>query len=116
MLKKETIDKLKAFFILLWTKVLAWLLMLAKEMWEEYIKAKLAEQLHELIKIAIRNVQEYRSTEIYEVKKKEIYDNVFNLLVLPKGLNWLKAVIKPIISDAVSKRIDEALLGVNERI
>lgn len=96
------------------TKIVGlWLLDLCKKAWEECLKDYLHNQIQELIKEAVLRLNAIHDSELYDAKKKEILDNIFNKVELPLVLKPFRWLIKKILYDKVEEKVTEALNKLN---
>lgn len=93
-----------------------WLLGYAKKFWEEKLKEFLKEQIHELAKSALAEVEQLHDSVEYELKRQEIFDKIFDGIKLPLILKPFRWLIKRILQDAVEKKIQGALDKLKEAI
>lgn len=89
-------------------KVKAWLLALASNLWEDYLKDKLKEQIDTLIKRGVDLAHTYHESEDYKKKKDAVFDFIFKNIQLPIILKPFKGLIKLILSNNIEKQIDKA--------
>lgn len=97
------------------TKVKAWLLAFAANMWEDCLKDYLKNQIDQLIKRGTELVIEYHDSEDYKAKKEAILNFVFDRIQLPVILKPFKGLIKSILSNSVEKQIEKALDKLKEK-
>lgn len=102
-------DKLKEFLTIAWAKITGWLLAFASNLWEDYLKEKLHDELQGLITDVVEHIKLFRKTEEYEQKRNEAYDKLFNLIKLPVPLSWFSGAIKNILKSTISKKVDELI-------
>ena len=91
-----------------WVKTKAWLLALAANLWEDYLKDKLREQINFLIVRGVNLVRTYHDSDDYQKKKEAILDFIFKNIKLPVILKPFKGLIKAILSSSIEKQIDKA--------
>lgn len=91
-----------------WVKTKAWLLALAANLWEDYLKDKLREQINFLIVRGVNLVRTYHDSDDYQKKKEAILDFIFKNIKLPVILKPLKGLIRTILSSSIEKQIDKA--------
>lgn len=98
---------------LVWIKIKAWLLALATNLWEDYLKEKLQEQIRELVSRGITYVNAYYGSDDYNKKKEEILNFIFKNIQLPFVLKPFKGLIKVILSNSIEKQIEKGLNLLN---
>ena len=91
-----------------WVKTKAWLLALAANLWEDYLKDKLREQINFLIVRGVNLVRTYHDSDDYQKKKEAVLDFIFKNIKLPVILKPLKGLIRAILSSSIEKQIDKA--------
>ena len=91
-----------------WVKTKAWLLTLAANLWEDYLKDKLREQINFLIARGVNLVRTYHDSDDYQKKKEAVFDFIFKNIKLPIILKPFKGLIKAILSSSIEKQIDKA--------
>ena len=91
-----------------WVKTKAWLLALAANLWEDYLKDKLREQINFLIVRGVNLVRTYHDSDDYQKKKEAVFDFIFKNIKLPVILKPFKGLIKAILSSSTEKQIDKA--------
>ena len=99
---------------LAWLKVKAWLLALAANMWEDYLKDKLKEQIDTLLIRGVNLANAYYGTKEYKKKKDSVMDFIFKNIQLPIALKPFKGLIKSILSNTIEKKIEKALGIAND--
>ena len=92
-----------------WVEVKAWLLALAANLWEDYLKDKLKEQIDALIVRGVNLAHTYHKSEDYNKKKEAVFDFIFKNIQLPIVLKPFKGLIKAILSSNIEKQIDKML-------
>ena len=97
-----------------WVKTKAWLLALAANLWEDYLKDKLREQINFLIVRGVNLVRTYHDSDDYQKKKEAVLDFIFKNIKLPVILKPFKGLIKAILSSNIEKQIDKAFGIVDE--
>lgn len=98
---------------LLWIKIKAWLLALAANLWEDYLKDALKAQLDDLIHRGINYVNAYYKSEDYEKKKEEIVNFIFKNIQLPLILKPFKGLVKAILITSIEKQIEKGIEALN---
>ena len=98
-----------------WVEIKAWLLALAANLWEDYLKDKLREQINSLIVRGVNLAHTYHESEDYKKKKEGVFDFIFKNIQLPIVLKPFKGLIKAILSNNIEKQIDKAF-GVADNI
>ena len=93
-----------------------WLLGKLKDLWVEKLKGYLKEQLEQLVKDAIDEISKLRDTVEYELKREEIYTNIFNNIKLPFFLKPFRAILRNMLMDEVEKRVSGALEALKKSI
>lgn len=106
---------MKETFKIIWIKVKAWCLALMANLWEDYLKEELREQIDKLIVRGVNLVHVYHDSEAYEVKKESIINFIFKNIKLPILLKPFKGIIRNILSDFIEKQVDKAL-GLLDKI
>ena len=91
-----------------WVKTKAWLLALAANLWEDYLKDKLREQINFLIVRGVNLVRTYHDSDDYQKKKEAVLDFIFKNIKLPVIFKPFKGLIKAILSSNIEKQIDKA--------
>lgn len=91
-----------------WAETKAWLLALAANLWEDYLKDKLREQINFLIVRGVNLAHAYHESEDYQKKKESVFDFIFKNIQLPVLLRPFKGLIKSILSSNIEKQIDKA--------
>ena len=89
-------------------KTKAWLLTLAANLWEDYLKDKLREQINFLIARSVNLVRTYHDSDDYQKKKEAVFDFIFKNIKLPIILNPFKGLVRAILSSSIEKQIDKA--------
>ena len=80
-------------------KIKAWLLAVASNLWEDYLKDTLKEQIDSSISRGVDLIESYHDSEDYEKNKDRIIDFVFKNVELPIILKPFKGLIKAILSN-----------------
>ena len=91
-----------------WIETKAWLLALAANLWEDYLKVKLREQINFLIVRGVTLARAYHDSDDYQKKKEAVLDFIFKNIKLPVILKPLKGLIRAILSSSIEKQIDKA--------
>ena len=91
-----------------WVETKAWLLALAANLWEDYLKDKLREQINFLIVRSVNLAHTYHDSDDYQKKKEAVFDFIFKNIKLPIILKPFKGLIKAILSSSIEKQIDKA--------
>lgn len=91
-----------------WVETKAWLLALAANLWEDYLKDKLREQINFLIVRGVNLARAYHESDDYQKKKEAVLDFIFKNIKLPIILKPFKGLIKAILSSNIEKQIDKA--------
>lgn len=100
--------KLKKVEILFVLNVIKnWFFELCAQVWGEYLKEKLHEEIKIIVTALADKVQCYRESEEYEKKRDEFYDKIFKNIKLPVPLNLFKGLIKNILRKKISTKVDE---------
>lgn len=94
--------------------VKAWALALASNLWEDYLKDKLQEQIHLLIERGVALVQEYHVSEDYVQKREMVLDYIFKNVELPFFLKPFKGLIRAILTSNIEKQVDKIMNKLNE--
>lgn len=97
-------------------EVKAWLLAVASNLWEDYLKDELRDQIHSLIVRGVNLAQAYHNTEDYQMKKDSVLNFVFKNIQLPVILKPFKGLIRSILSNNIEKQIDKAFTAINNAI
>ena len=105
---------MKEYFKTLLIKVRAWLLALASNLWEYYLKDTLKAQIDELVHKGINKVNAYYKSEEYDKKKEEILTFIFDNIKLPFMLKPFKGLIRSILVNSIEKQIEKALEKLNK--
>ena len=100
--------KWKEALKLAWIETKAWLLALAANLWEDYLKDTLNDQIKTLITRGVNLVKAYHDSEDYQKKKEAVFDFIFKNIKLPVILKPFKSIVKAILSDTIEKQIDKA--------
>lgn len=93
---------------ILWVNVKAWLLAMAANLWEDYLKDTLKAQIDALIVRGVNLAHAYHGSEDYKKKKEAVFDFIFKNIKLPIVLKPFKGLIKAILSNSIEKQIDKA--------
>ena len=93
-----------------------WLLGKLKDLWVEKLKGYLKEQLEQLAKDAIDEISKLRDTVEYELKREEIYTNIFNNIKLPFFLKPFRGILRNMLKEEVEKRVTGALEALKKSI
>lgn len=105
MSKKEAVKKvLKATF----NAVKNYLIDLARNLWEDYLKEELKTQITTLVARGANLAHAYHGSEDYEKKKEIVVNFIFKNIKLPKWLVPLKGLVKLILSNFIETQIDKA--------
>lgn len=107
-------DKLFKFAQNYLTNVKAWLLALASNLWEDYLKDKLHEQIHSLVERGVALVQEYHVSEEYVQKREMVLDYIFKTIELPFFLKPFKGLIRAILTSNIEKQVDKIMNKLDE--
>lgn len=91
-----------------WIETKAWLLALVANLWEDYLKDKLREQINFLIVRGVTLARAYHDSDDYQKKKEAVLDFIFKNIKLPIILKPFKGLIKAILSSNIEKQIDKA--------
>lgn len=91
-----------------WIETKAWLLALASNLWEDYLKDKLREQINFLIVRGVTLARAYHDSDDYQKKKEAVLDFIFKNIKLPVIFKPFKGLIKAILSSNIEKQIDKA--------
>ena len=66
-----------------WVETKAWLLALAANLWEDYLKDKLREQINFLIARSVNLARTYHDSDDYQKKKEAVFDFIFEARTKP---------------------------------
>lgn len=105
----ELFNKLLDVFKNLWLKVKDYLIALAKNLWEDYLKDKLQDDIQNLLVRGVELAKSYYGTEAYEKKKEAVLTYVFDNINLPTWLKPFKWLVKIILTNVVENKIEELL-------
>jgi hypothetical protein len=93
---------------LLWVNIKAWLLAVASNLWEDYLKQELKSQIDTLIIRGVNLAHAYHGSDDYKKKKGAVFDFIFKNIQLPFILKPFKGLIRAILSNSIEKQIDKA--------
>lgn len=93
-----------------------WLLGYAKKFWEEKLKDFLRDELRLLATQAVLEIEKLHDSVEYELKRQEIFDNLFKNMELPILLRPFRWLIKMVLQDALEKKIQGTIDKLKEVI
>lgn len=109
-------NKIKDILIWCWSRLSGWVLAQIALMWEEYLKDKLKSELDNIIHSIVEKVKEYRGSLEYIKKRDEAYDKVFEAINLPVIFKPFKGIVKTILKDSITKKVDDLLTQLDKII
>lgn len=98
---------------ILWTQIKAWFLALAANMWEDYLKDEIKEQLDMLIARGVNLIKAYHDSEDYKKKKEILLDFIFKNIKLPVFFKPFKNMAKTILSNFIEEQVEKALQALD---
>lgn len=97
----------------MWKSFTRWAWDIARNLWEDYLKDELMDQIKHLAKTAIEAADVYTDSPKFEENKKVVIDFIFDHITLPKWLVIFKGMIRNILSKSIDKEVDKLLKKAN---
>ena len=98
----------------LWTQIKAWFLALAANMWEDYLKDEVRNQIDMLITRGTNLINAYHNSEDYKKKKEILLDFIFKNIKLPLFFKPFKNIARSILSNFIEEQVERALKALEE--
>lgn len=90
-------------------KVKAYIIALAANLWEDYLKDKLHDDIHNLLIRGVNLAKAYYASDAYETKKEAVFNFIFDNIKLPAWLKPFKWLVKQILTNSIEAKIEELL-------